>query len=49
MRRGIDAARHARDDDNPGFAEPGRELIGNAPPIGRGVARADHRDHRCMQ
>ena len=46
MRRRVDAARQAGDDDEPGLAEPGGEVAGEAPAIGRGVARADHRDHR---
>ena len=46
MRRRVDAARHARGDDDAGLAEPGGQLAGEPPAIGRGVARADHRDDR---
>ncbi len=45
----VDAARHPRPDDDPGFAKPGGQLARNAAPIGGGIARADNRDDRHLQ
>ena len=49
MRRRVDPARQARDDDDARFAERGRQLAREAAAVGRGVARADHRDDRRPQ
>ena len=49
MRGGVDAAGEPGDDDEPALAERGGELAGEAPAIGRGVARADHRHHRPLE
>ena len=46
MRRGVDAARHARGDDDAFLAETRGDVLGDPPAIGRGVAGADHRDDR---
>jgi hypothetical protein len=46
MRRRIDAAGEAGDDDDPRIAEPGGKLAGEPAAVGRSIARADHRDHR---
>jgi hypothetical protein len=46
MRRLVDAARQARDDDEAGFAALARELAGKFQPGAGGVTRADDRDHR---
>ena len=44
MRGGIDAARHARDDNDACLAEPGGKIVREPPAIGRGVAGPDHGD-----
>jgi len=49
MRSGIDSAGHSRDHDDACFAQPGGKLAREAAAIGRGVAGADHRDHRREQ
>ena len=46
MRGGVDAARQAGDDDDALLAELGGEVLRQPSAVGRGVARADHRDHR---
>ncbi len=49
MRRRVDAACQAGDDDDAFLAELGREIARETPAVGRGVAGADHRDHRRQQ
>ena len=46
MRGCVDAAGKPGDNDDPGLAQPGGKIAGEAAAIGRGVARADHRNHR---
>ncbi len=45
MRGGIDPARQARGDDKTGLAQFARQPFGEFHPHGRGVARADDRNH----
>ena len=49
MGRGVDAARQAGDDDEAALPELQRHVAGEAPAIGRGVARADDGDGRPLQ
>ena len=46
MRRRVDAAGQPRDHDDASLAQPGGEVAGDAAAVGRGVARANYRDHR---
>ncbi len=49
VRGGVDASGHAGDDDKPGACELGREILGDAAAVDRGVAAADQRDGPCGQ
>jgi len=49
VRRRVDAARQSRHDDEPGFAQIGREARGELAAKRRGIARADDRDHLARQ
>ena len=44
MGHGVDAARHARSDDDPLAADTRRQGLGHAPAVGRSVTRADDGD-----
>ena len=49
MRRGIDAAGEARDDDDPALPECGGEVAAETPAAGRSVARPHYGDDRLGQ
>ena len=49
MGRSIDPPRQPRRDDDPGGAEPGRQILRQPAAVGRGVPSTDHGDHRLRQ
>jgi len=49
MRRGVDGAREPRDDHESAPAQLQGQVASEAPAVGRGVPRPDHRDRRPRQ